>query len=176
MHLVEQYQYPNVAQSRNLTVYITSVRDRQTPASVTTILPTADKTFQKPASASGKKRPTIKREALGLGTRCTHLTTSMVNPRPGGNNVVAGRAADTIIQRGLNKVGDVWGSGRVLTRNCMAGDRPRDYARAPYGWTSRPPIRAPEMIMTIYSSYAPMVPAIIPMDDHQNWCHFHGGS
>ena len=124
MQIIEKFQYPDVSRITNpngYRHYICPVSGKHLP-SVTTILgATADKTFLNEwrARVGDEAADQIKKEALGLGTLMhTHLENYVRGqPRPGGNNLVrvqAERMADVIIQRGLVKVDEIWGSEVVL--------------------------------------------------------------
>ena len=91
-------------------------------SSVTTILSaTADKTglMEWRAWVGDKEADRIRDEATGLGTLMhTHLENWMTgDERPGGNNLVrqmARNMADTIINRGLVNVSEVWAMEEIL--------------------------------------------------------------
>lgn len=91
-------------------------------SSVTTILSaTGDKTglLEWRAWVGDKKADQIRDEATGLGSLMhTHLENWMMGiDRPGGSNLVrqmARNMADTIINRGLNNVSEVWAMEEML--------------------------------------------------------------
>lgn len=91
-------------------------------ASVTTILSaTEDKTglLEWRAWVGDKKADQIRDEATGLGSLMhTHLENYMMGiDRPRGSNLVrqmASNMADTIIERGLNNVSEVWAMEEML--------------------------------------------------------------
>jgi genome maintenance exonuclease 1 len=119
----KQFTYPTlerVTQEDGTRHYIC---DQQIPhASVTTILSaTEDKTglLEWRAWVGDKKADQIRDEATGLGSLMhTHLENWMEGiDRPGGNNVVrqmARNMADTIIERGLVNVSEVWAMEEML--------------------------------------------------------------
>lgn len=121
--LNKQFTYPSlerVTQPDGTRHYIC---DQEIPhASVTTILgATEDKTglLEWRAWVGDKKADQIRDEATGLGSLMhTHLENWMEGiDRPRGNNVVrqmASNMADTIIQRGLVNVSEVWAMEEML--------------------------------------------------------------
>ena len=125
MNIVERYSYKSLERvtfPNGARHYICPETGSKLP-SVTTIL---DKTAgDKKELIAWKNRvgeseaERIKNEALGLGTLMhTHLEKHILGEqRPGGNNLVrvmAERMADQIINRGLVKVEEVWGSEVAL--------------------------------------------------------------
>jgi hypothetical protein len=113
------YSYPSLERNtgEDGTRFYLDPNTSQPLPSVTTILShTADKSFliEWQNRVGQKKADAIRDEAAGLGTLLhTHMECYIQNiDRPKGNNIVrqlATRMADTIINKGLPKVDEVWG-------------------------------------------------------------------
>lgn len=124
MNVIAKYDYQpveRITQVSGVRHYICPVSGAFLP-SVTTILAATDDSTE---LLEWRKRvgdveaDRIKREATGLGSLMhKHLEHHILGiPRPGGNNMVriqAEKMADQIIEKGLSRVSEVWGSEVVL--------------------------------------------------------------
>jgi len=124
MNLIQKYNYKpvkRITQVSGVRHYICPVTGTFLPSITTILAATDDRTelLEWRKRVGDAEADPIKREATGLGSLMhKHLENYIGGiPRPGGNNMVriqAERMADQIIEKGLSRVSEVYGSEVVL--------------------------------------------------------------